>query len=87
MKLQDKVIFVTGAAKGIGGTTAKILAGYGAKIIAVDMMEDRVKQTAEEIKAAGIRSKPPFRRGWTLSVKSTACSTPPAWTGCAASWT
>ena len=53
MRLQDKVIFITGGAKGIGGTTAKVCAGYGAKIIAVDMNEDRVKQNVDEINADG----------------------------------
>lgn len=53
MKLQDKVIFITGGAKGIGGATAKVCAGYGAKIVAIDLREDRLQQTVEEIKAAG----------------------------------
>ena len=53
MRLQDKVLFITGGARGLGGETAKICAGYGAKIIAVDLMEDTVKQNVEEIRAAG----------------------------------
>lgn len=53
MRLQDKVIFITGGAKGIGGATAKVCAGYGGKIIAVDLIEDRLRQTVDEIKAAG----------------------------------
>ena len=31
MKLQDKVLFVTGAAGGIGKAAAKVCAGYGAR--------------------------------------------------------
>lgn len=53
MRLQDKVLFITGGAKGIGGATAKVCAGYGAKIVALDLNEERLKQTVEEIKAAG----------------------------------
>ncbi|MGN1014836.1 MAG: SDR family NAD(P)-dependent oxidoreductase [Butyricicoccus sp.] len=53
MNLQDKVIFVTGAARGLGGTTAKVCASYGAKIIAVDMKEELLKETVAEIKANG----------------------------------
>jgi len=53
MRLQDKVIMITGAARGIGGATAKICAGYGAKVIAVDYNEINVKKTVEEIVAAG----------------------------------
>lgn len=53
MRLQDKVLMVTGAAGGIGKAAAKICAGYGAKVIAVDLNEAGAIQTAEEIKAAG----------------------------------
>lgn len=53
MNLKDKVLFITGAARGLGGTSAKVCAGYGAKIVAVDLLEEQVKKTVEEIKAAG----------------------------------
>ena len=53
MNLKDKVLFITGAARGLGGTTAKTCAKYGAKIVAVDLMEDTVKATVEEIRAEG----------------------------------
>ena len=53
MKLQNKVILITGAARGIGGTTAKVCAGYGAKIVAVDLNEELLKHTVSEIKEAG----------------------------------
>lgn len=53
MRLQDKVIFITGGAKGIGGATAKVCASYGAKVVAVDLREDRLQQTVDEIKVAG----------------------------------
>lgn len=53
MKLQEKVIFITGAAGGIGKATAKICAGYGAKVMVVDLNEEAVKQTASEINESG----------------------------------
>ena len=53
MKLQDKVLFVTGAAGGIGKAAAKVCAGYGAKVIAVDMNLDGAAATAQEINEAG----------------------------------
>lgn len=53
MNLKDKVIMVTGGAKGIGGATAKKCAEYGAKIVALDINAERVKQNVDEIVAAG----------------------------------
>lgn len=53
MKLTGKVLFITGAAGGIGKAAAKICAGYGAKVAVVDLNENAVKETAREIKEAG----------------------------------
>ncbi|MGI6152869.1 MAG: SDR family NAD(P)-dependent oxidoreductase [Christensenellaceae bacterium] len=53
MRLQDKVIMITGAAGGIGKAAAKVCAGYGAKIAVVDLKEDEVQKTADEIVADG----------------------------------
>lgn len=53
MRLGGKVLFITGAAGGIGRAAAKICAGYGAKVAVVDLNEDAVKETAKEITAAG----------------------------------
>lgn len=53
MKLQDKVIVITGAASGIGRATAKICAGYGAKIVAWDLNEDGLQKTVDLIKERG----------------------------------
>lgn len=44
---------VTGAAGGIGRAAAKICAGYGAKVVAVDLNRDGVQETVEQIKANG----------------------------------
>lgn len=53
MRLTDKVLFITGAAGGIGKAAAKVCASYGAKIAVVDLNEDAVKETAREIREAG----------------------------------
>lgn len=53
MRLGGKVLFITGAAGGIGRAAAKICAGYGAKVAVVDLNEDAVQETAKEITAAG----------------------------------
>lgn len=53
MALKDKVAFVTGAAGGIGRAACIIMAREGANIVAVDMSEAGVKETAEIIIKAG----------------------------------
>lgn len=53
MKLNDKVLMVTGAASGIGAGTAKVCAGYGAKIVAVDLNLEGAQKVVDEIRAAG----------------------------------
>lgn len=53
MKLGGKVLFITGAAGGIGKAAAKICAGYGAKVVLADLNNDAVDAAANEIIAAG----------------------------------
>ncbi|MFH1260046.1 MAG: 3-oxoacyl-[acyl-carrier-protein] reductase [Elusimicrobiota bacterium] len=49
MKLQDKVVIVTGGAQGIGKAISLALAGEGAKICFVDVQEESVRLTSEEV--------------------------------------
>ena len=53
MRLQEKVLFVTGAASGIGKEASKVCAGYGAKVIATDINIEGAEETVKEIKEAG----------------------------------
>ena len=53
MRFQDKVAVITGAANGIGRATARILAGEGAYLVAVDTSGPDLAALAEEIEAAG----------------------------------
>ena len=53
MNYENKVVVVTGAASGIGRATAKIFAGYGASVIALDKNEEGVKKTAADVVAKG----------------------------------
>jgi NAD(P)-dependent dehydrogenase (short-subunit alcohol dehydrogenase family) len=52
-RLDGKVAFLSGAARGIGGATAKLMASVGAKIAIGDVLDERGRQTAKEIEAAG----------------------------------
>ena len=53
MRFQNKVAVITGAANGIGRDTARILAGEGAYLVAVDTSSPDLASLAEEIEAAG----------------------------------
>ncbi|MGB7480885.1 MAG: SDR family oxidoreductase [Burkholderiaceae bacterium] len=53
MRLQDKVIIVTGAGSGIGAGIARRLAQEGAHIMIADILAGHGEQVAREIAAAG----------------------------------
>jgi NAD(P)-dependent dehydrogenase (short-subunit alcohol dehydrogenase family) len=52
-RLDGKVAFLSGAARGIGGEAAKLMASVGASVVIGDVLEERGRQTAKEIEAAG----------------------------------
>ncbi len=51
--VQGRVALVTGAAQGIGRTIALTLAGDGATVAVVDILEDKLAGVVDQIKAAG----------------------------------
>ena len=53
MRLKGKVAIITGAASGIGYETALLFAKEGARVVAVDIVEEKAVQTAEKIKQDG----------------------------------
>ncbi|MBU4009161.1 MAG: SDR family NAD(P)-dependent oxidoreductase, partial [Proteobacteria bacterium] len=53
MRLEDKVAIITGAAGGIGISTAKALAGEGASVVLTDVHKEIAAQCAEEINKTG----------------------------------
>lgn len=50
-KLQDKVAVITGGASGIGAATARLFVSEGAKVVLVDLNEEKGKAFEEELKA------------------------------------
>jgi NAD(P)-dependent dehydrogenase (short-subunit alcohol dehydrogenase family) len=53
MRLQDKVALITGASSGIGHETALLFAKEGAKVAAVDLVDDLGQETVALIKNNG----------------------------------
>jgi meso-butanediol dehydrogenase/(S,S)-butanediol dehydrogenase/diacetyl reductase len=49
MRFEGKVALITGAASGIGAATARLMAGEGAKIFAVDMAEEKLNALVAEL--------------------------------------
>lgn len=52
-RMNDRVVLVTGAGHGIGRSVARRLGSEGAKIVAVDLNLDRVRETVELMAQAG----------------------------------
>jgi NAD(P)-dependent dehydrogenase (short-subunit alcohol dehydrogenase family) len=50
---KNRVIVVTGAAGAIGAATAEILAGQNAKLVLVDIVEDRLNAVTDRLRATG----------------------------------
>jgi 3-oxoacyl-[acyl-carrier protein] reductase len=53
MKLNEKVAIVTGAASGVGKATAELFAKEGAKVVVVDLQQEKGEAVAEGIRKAG----------------------------------
>ncbi len=53
MRLKDKVAIVTGAASGMGTSTAKLFAAEGARVVVADLLEAEGEAVVAEIGAAG----------------------------------
>ena len=76
MRMKDKVAIVTGAAHGMGESTARIFAQEGAKVVVADLLEQDGEKVASEIVAAGgdaffLRIDVSDEKGWAEAVRAT----------------
>jgi len=56
MRFKDKTVIVTGAARGLAETTARLLAAEGANLVAADLNLPRLKDVVASINQAGGRA-------------------------------
>jgi NAD(P)-dependent dehydrogenase (short-subunit alcohol dehydrogenase family) len=56
VRLQDKVVLITGAASGIGRESALLFAQEGAAVVVADIMDEAGRHTADLIRSAGGRA-------------------------------
>ena len=52
MKIQDKVVLITGASEGIGKALAELLAGKGAKVVLAARSDDKIRALVEKLPGA-----------------------------------
>ncbi|MFC4911498.1 glucose 1-dehydrogenase [Actinomadura gamaensis] len=52
-KLAGKAVLITGASQGIGAATARVFAGYGARVAIADVNEEGGRETAAQIEKDG----------------------------------
>src|SRR3974390_3399133 len=53
MNIEGKAVVITGASSGIGESTARLLAGRGAKVAIAARRKDRIDTIAEDITSKG----------------------------------
>ncbi len=51
---KDKVVLITGSARGIGLAAARLMGGRGARVIISDIIEDVLESARSELEAAGV---------------------------------
>ncbi len=51
---QDKVVLITGAARGIGLATAELLGSRGAKLVITDVLDDALKEAEDVLQEKGV---------------------------------
>ncbi|MGR5907433.1 SDR family NAD(P)-dependent oxidoreductase [Bacillus paranthracis] len=52
----NRVVFLTGAASGIGYEMGNAFAKEGAKVVITDRLEERAKEAAEQLQKRGLSS-------------------------------
>lgn len=65
--LRDRVVVVTGAAKGQGATTARLFAGLGARVVVTDL-DDSVRAIADDLGGLAVEHDVADEASWDTAV-------------------
>ncbi|MBE1537187.1 glucose 1-dehydrogenase [Actinomadura algeriensis] len=63
-EMQDKVVIVTGGARGLGAAAARRMARDGARIVVTDVLEEPGEETAAQVGGLFVRHDVTDRDGW-----------------------
>ena len=66
--LDGKIILITGAAKGMGATEAKMAVERGATVILSDIIEDQLEATADSLDSAFSRLDVTSKDDWEKTI-------------------
>ena len=70
-RLDGKVAFLSGAARGIGAATAKLMASAGAKVAIGDLLDEAGRKTAKEIGALYVHHDVTSEASWAEAMAAT----------------
>jgi 3(or 17)beta-hydroxysteroid dehydrogenase len=70
-RLDGKVAFLSGAARGIGGATAKLMASVGAKVAIGDVLDEAGRKLAKEIDALYVHLDVTQEASWAAAIDAT----------------
>ncbi|MCH8350590.1 MAG: glucose 1-dehydrogenase [Chloroflexi bacterium] len=76
MRLENKVVFISGGARGMGAAEARLFAGEGARVVIGDTLEDEGRQTEAQINESGgeclfVRLDVTSETGWQDAIAAT----------------
>ncbi len=76
MRLQNKVAFISGGARGMGAAEAKLFAQEGAKVVIGDVLDDEGRKTESEINETGgeclfVRLDVASEESWAQAIATT----------------